>query len=239
LQKITYHCSHQIWKIEVLDLKHIVVELRDIEFFKTYWKVFSLENEHCSYSFENIKNSWWKSIVAAKSDKIVLHELKQGKNPEISGTEIIDLSKNSVEFYPLHQFEYIRNEQITLSRNSQNNINIPCRHSELKIINPDTYSESNGFFVDFKTLIQSKFEDIACLECEYLEYNDYIIIAHYIRLAENNYTSKISILNTAGDIIFSEVTNTNLKGSTYGMFFVFQHKLIFTSDQNQINIITI
>ena len=126
-----------------------------------------------------------------------------------------------------------------MSRNGQENINILCETNELEIINPNTYSENNEFFKDFKSLISSKFKEEACLECEYLEYNDYIIIAHYIRLAENNYTSKISILNTTGDIIFSEVTNSKLKGSTYGMFFVLQHKLIFTSDQNQINIISL
>ncbi len=239
MQKISYFCPLPIWKIDVVDQHHIVVELRDNQLFKTIWKVFNLNEEHCVFSYENAKNSWWKSIVGATKDYLVLHELKQGKNPEISATALVHIPTAVVQNFPLFQFDGLKQNKIILSnpKGEKNEVILPESHFTFIIEEATVYIESNEHFIGFIDIIKHHTGDIPCLECEYLEAKNYIIIAYYSKVEEQNYTSKLLIINKLNEKVLLEMCYEKLTGAIYGMFFVLNNKLIYSNGKNVVTIL--
>lgn len=217
-----------------------MVEIRNTEYFTAGWKVFSLENNHCIFSLENLKNSWWYSLVYANFPFFILQEIKQGKNPEIKETLLINIIENKLEYFPNYRFKGLESNRVELINNQNEILELDLKVDFKPFMkNPVVYSEKNDYFEDFSAFIEMVSRKQAVLECEYLEINKYLVIGFYDRQSEENYTSNIILLDNFGELVFQNESYTKLKGIIHGIFFAVNNKIIYTNEKNEIHICTL
>lgn len=239
MQKISYVNEHVVWKIEVFNQHSILVELRDTMSFKTEWKIFSLDEEHCIQTIKLANNSWWHSIAQTKNSLIFLHELKQGKNPEITGLKIISINPYTIKSLENNKLIEVTAEHYcvvdhngVIQKVCFEQYNIPP-----KIVNPVIYPEKSTFFSQFTEIICNQTGITPSLECEYIERKNHLVIGYYQKIKNDCFNYHLLILDLNGKIIFSEVLQKELKGKINGHFFSLGNKIIFTKNKSEIEII--
>lgn len=243
LQKISYNCLGTVWKIEIFSKDSILVEIRDTDLFKTEWKLFSINEEHCHKTLNVEKNSWWYSLAQTSNSLIFLHELKQGKNPEINGLKIINGIDGAFTDLPNYQLTNINKEKNTYSISDTSGTvteeSFKQKSNQYKVNLPILYPIENTYFSTFSEIVCNHIELIPCLECEYLEINNHIAIGFYEKIEENKYSYYLLVLNSEGDKIYLEQIHQDLKGKMNGIFFSLSNKIIYTTNKNEIEIITL
>lgn len=243
MQKISYQFLSTIWKIEVLDASRLVIELRDSEFFKTEWKIIDTKKEHCSLTIDNIKNSWWKNLVCASKDHLVFHELRQGKNPEITATELFNINSKDSTLFASTQFDSISDKGIELIgiNNTKTIFEIKNRieSDNYTIQESLIYKSDSTYFNDFASIIKLYTKNEVVMECEYLETPDKICIGYYTSDEKETFSSKLLIIDHSGTKLLETETHQQLKGRINGIFFLLNNQLIYSSSSNELHIITI
>lgn len=70
------------------------------------------------------------------------------------------------------------------------------------------------------------------VSCEYLEWNDKIIISYYLR--SGNGFDRFILLLQDGEKVWKVKQDEEMRGFSSGSFFVFQEQLIFIKDRNEV-----
>lgn len=243
MKKTSYICQGKIWKIEVFDEHSILVEIRDAINFKTEWKIFSILEEHCHHTIQIDENSWWFSLAGTYNKLIFIHELRQGKNPEIKGLKVINgFNKETIE-YPNTQLNNIHRENNTYSiideQGKEQKSVFDSVFTPPNVKYPTIYEEENSFFFTFISVICNHTVHSPSLQCEYLEINNHVVIGYYVKTDENKYNYHLLILDDKGQKINSSLAQQEMLGKTDGNIFVLDNKIIYTKNNNEIEIITI
>lgn len=99
-------------------------------------------------------------------------------------------------------------------------------------LHPDMYEEGSAYF---KTVCKFLALDLP-LSCEYLEWNDKIIISYYLR-SDNGFDRFLLLLQN-GEKVWKICQDAGMKGFSPGSFFVLSDRLIFIKDQNEVCVYT-
>ena len=157
-----------------------------------------------SYECKKVDNPWWTKLLMANSKTLTFIEYLDKQNP--NKYRCFNLNWDSLER------EFVRE------------LNSP--HS--KEIIPHIYEHGSDYH---KTV--SEFLGLELpLSCEYLEWNDKIIISYYIR-SDNTFERYLLLLEN-GKKKWKVSQDTQMQGFSSGAFFVFNKDLIFIKNRNEV-----
>lgn len=108
----------------------------------------------------------------------------------------------------------------------QDLVEIPLQNKSIG--HPHIYEHGSEYH---KTVAEFLAIDLA-LSCEYLEWDDKIIISYYLR-SDNGFDRYLLLLQN-GEKVWKVKQDEQMKGFSSGSFFVFQEQLIFIKDRNEV-----
>lgn len=218
----------------------MLLELRNKEKYSASWKVIDMTMEHVHFSYEPNKNSWWLNSTETHAPYFFLHELKQGKTPEISSTHLIDTSGNKkTEIIPNTSLQQTTPNGFLLSdKNGGNSEYFLERLSPNKSVSvtPELYLENTSHFETFKETIKFYRNEEIITQCEYLETNTLIYITYFIK-KDSNLSCEILVLSKDGEVVLQDVLAQNLSGVFTESFCKIDDKIIYVKNDNEIHII--
>ena len=152
--------------------------------------------------------SWWIQIIGVQNDEIYFVEYKDQNDPAKQHF----FSFNWTSGYKGHL------EQVP--------------HFKESLIHPNIYEQGSDYH---KTVAEFLALELP-LSCEYLEWNDKIIISYYLR-AGNEFDRHLLLLKK-GAKEWKIRQDNRMKGFSLGAFFVFNNQLIFIKDRNEVCVYT-
>lgn len=237
LQKISYRFEESIWKILPFGQDGLVLELRNKEKFTCQWKIIDLKQERIRYQHQEEGNNWWYSMVEAKNPYVICHQMKQGKTPETKELLLLDtLDPEKNQKLPYFQFNGYSSDGIELKNRNSEASNLKLEFGDMaqhEVSSPLIYKENNEHFDEFRQLIHSYQSQHALHQCEYLEFNERIIIGYYTQ-AKDLLDAHLLILDQEGRQLEHCQVGTGLQGIINGMFFVYQQRIIYIKNENEI-----
>ena len=199
--------SQNIWNM-VLDEtnKHLYIEIRNED--DQNMQVIQIDLESMTKNLLSSTFDWWNKLVGAEDGFLYVVTYHDKQNPA------------NHSFTQVHASDLTRQEVQEL----------PNWHE--KSIHPFVYESDTEYHKtvsDFLSLEQP-------LSCEYLEWNDKIIISYYVR-SENVFDRYLLLLKD-GNKEWKVCQDQEMKGFAPGAFFVFENQLIFIQDRNEVCVYT-
>jgi len=148
--------------------------------------------------------NWWNKLIAADQQKLYFVEYQDRKDP----------NEHSLFTYNI---ESLKKEPIDYLPN----LNEQTIHPFVYEIGSDYHQTVSRFL----SLEQP-------LSCEYMEWDDKIIISYYVR--SDNYFDRYLLLLCDGKKIWKVKQDEEMKGFSLGAFFVFDNQLIFIKNRNEV-----
>ncbi|WP_425392344.1 hypothetical protein [Ekhidna sp.] len=186
--------------------KSLFLELRDERTQSV--SISKLDLESMRLDKKETKLEWWSKLVGAKENCLFCVAYLDQKDPT-----------NHVFF------------TIELSSNQKKKLD---QLPELEVMGavPEIYEHGSEYY---KTVAEFLALDLP-LSCEYMEWNDKIIISYYLR--SGNGFARYLLLIKGGEKQWKIVQDEQMKGFSPGSFFVFEDKLIFIKDGNEVCVYT-
>ncbi len=160
------------------------------------------------FQTKSVDHSKWTQLVGAADDLLYFIEYQDENDP------------NKHEYFSISWDEDIRNSLEKIPEFSE------------KVKHPHIYESGSEYH---KTVAKFLSLDLS-LSCEYLEWNDKIIISYYLR--SGNEFDRYLLLLRNEDKEFKVCQDKQMKGFSPGSFFVFKDHLIFIKDQNEVCVYT-
>lgn len=185
----------------------VVLDIREEESQTTRLHALALH----SLKTEQLKGqiSWWERIVYAIEDQVITVKYLDPKDPTQSVVEQVDC----------HSGERVRLAALPAI--------------EPNVEQPQLYDYGTEYHQTIATFLSLDLP----LSCEYLEWQDKIIISYYLR-SENGFTRYLLLL-AAGEKVWKLQQDGEMKGFAPGAFFVCDGQLIFVRERNEVCIYTL
>lgn len=216
------------------------MEIRNKTNYTASWKVLGTEKEHIHFSYEPLENSWWLNSTETNDPYFFLHELKQGKNPEISKTQIVDTSgKKEIESVDAASLNKITTTGCLLSTKAGRTIakELPNLTNKKTITKtPELYLENNKHFAEFTETVRLYCNKTIKIQCEYLETKDCVCLSYFTE-KESNLSCHLLVLTRDGEIILDETLAEGLTGIFTETFCEIDNKIIYVKNENEIHIL--
>jgi len=199
--------NQNIWNTALDEsARYLYIEVRSEE--DQVVQLVQMHFESMTTKILEFKFNWWDKLVGADDGFIYLVTYHNQQDP--ADHSIIQI----------HASDLSRQEVQEL----------PNWHE--KSIHPFVYESDTEYHKtvsDFLSLEQP-------LSCEYLEWNDKIIISYYVR-SENVFDRYLLLLKD-GNKELKVCQDQGMKGFAPGAFFVFENQLIFIQDRNEVCVYT-
>lgn len=160
------------------------------------------------HEFLKVSHSKWTQLLSSANDLLYFVEYKNEKDPNLQTYFTLDWG----------------------SREKKELDTVPKIDSTF--YQPSIYEHGSDYH---KTVSQFLSLDLA-LACEYLEWNDKIIISYYLR--SDNAFERYLLLLHQGAKVWKICQDNQMRGFSPGSFFVFEEQLIFIKDQNEVCLYT-
>ena len=160
------------------------------------------------HEFFKVSHSKWTQLLGSASDLLYFVEYKNEKDPNLKAH--FSLRWGTGEKKKLETIPAI----------------------DHTFFQPSIYEHGSDYH---KTVSQFLSLDLA-LACEYLEWNDKIIISYYLR-SDNAFKRHLLLLHNK-EKVWKVCQDSQMKGFSPGSFFVFEEQLIFIKDQNEVCLYT-
>jgi len=148
---------------------------------------------------------WWSNLMLAQNDQLYFVEYPEANDP----------SKQS--FF-----------QLDFSTENRKSIRDLPKGDSLAVMYPQLYESGSAYFQTVASFLSLDLP----LSCEYLEWNDKIIISYYLR-SDDGFDRYLLVLR-GGEKAWKIRQDVGMKGFSPGAFFVFKSQLIFIKDQNEV-----
>lgn len=152
--------------------------------------------------------SWWDKLVGVKSNQLYFVKYLDQSDP------------TQQSFFSLDFESGVKTELEHLPEFSS-----PARH-------PEVYEHGSDYFDTVSKFLSLELP----VSCEYLEWQNKIIISYYLRSA-NGFDRYLLLLEN-GEKIWKVKQDEEMKGFSSGAFFVFNNQLIFIKDRNEVCVYT-
>lgn len=247
-----------IWKISVHNTKPLLIlETRDAERRKTTFFAIDIEKQEIKWEKHQLQNSWWLGLEIIVGDKVFLHSYEDIQSPLHKGIMALDIitgkelwSNQELVYAGLNRQNLVMKfsgdeHSKFLEVDPQNGailitIDQPIftvqEHNHL-VINPTHLVEGSTHFSRILDFIQQSTGKMGVLAIDYLEYNEHIILAFYIK-EDDMLSNYLMLVNEAGKLLFCEAIEVNLKGVGKDTFFVFHNKIVFIRNKSELFIYT-
>ncbi|MEP1032750.1 hypothetical protein [Ekhidna sp.] len=167
-----------------------------------------LDLSSLKYDKKKVKHSRWTQLLSVYEDILYFVEYKDHQDPNLQEYFSLDWMSGEVK-----QIE-----------------TIPVKGNH--VLQPSIYEHGSDYY---KTVAEFLALDLP-LSCEYLEWNDKIIISYYLR-SGNDYERNLLLLQNANKE-WKVLQDSQMKGFSPGAFFVFRDQLIFIKDRNEVCVYT-
>ncbi len=154
-------------------------------------------------------DSWWSQLVSAEDGKLVFTKYLNQHDP------------TQVQFI---QLDWKSGEKIEMDP--------PVDFPQNSLTYPHIYDHGTAYYQTVMDFLAVE----SPLACEYLEWEDKIIISYYLR-SDNGFERYLLLLKD-GQKVWKVKQDQLMKGFSSGAFFVFQNQLIFIKDLNEVCIYT-
>ena len=239
MQKVSYQFSESIWKVLPFSQGKLVLELRDKNNYTSSWKIINSNESHVSFTYKIEDNSWWWSLVDCFPPYLFLHELRQGKIPEIVRTKEINSTSFNQEVIHENKFlTEVTNTSYILANKNGEREKIPFSNeteNKSSVSKTHLYLETSEYFDSFKEIILSYTGNEAIKQCEYAEFNDLISLSFFIE-RDRNLSCHLIVLDKEGNLLLHDELAQNLSGIYTESFSVIENKIVFVKNENEIHI---
>lgn len=171
-------------------------------------EVWKLELASLARKATSIQIDWWEKLIGVKQNQIYSIQYEDQHDPSNYRFRCFDLDNQSVE---------ILKNQPEIAHNA---------------VEPFLYEMESDHH---KTVSQFLSLELTT-SCEYMEFDDYIIISYYLR-SEKGF-DRFLLLLKAGQKLWRVKQDGNMKGFASGSFFVVRNTLIFVRERNEVCIYT-
>ncbi|WP_436517237.1 hypothetical protein [Ekhidna sp. To15] len=171
-------------------------------------EVVKLNLRSLKYDTKKVQHAKWTQLIGAKNDTLYFIEYQDEHDP------------NQNAYFSL-SWRDGRKEPIT---------KIPTFGHSIQY--PSIYEHGTEYHKTVSEFLSLELPH----SCEYLEWNDKIIISYYLR--SGNVFDRYLLLLQNGEKEWKVCQDTGMKGFSPGAFFVFQGQLIFIKDQNEVCVYT-
>jgi len=240
VQKISYQFDQSIWKVLPFSKGRLLLELRDKQKYTASWKIIDTDTEHVHFSHEIKKDSWWYNSIETSPPYFFLHQLRQGKTPEIVNLKVIDTSKQEQsEDYKSSTLNEITPEGFIKTDDSGEPERITLdnlTHNKSSCVTSTLYTESSEHFVNFKEAIKNYTNKEAVRQCEYIETEKLVAFSFFFE-EKNNLSCHLLVLNTEGFVLLHEEMANSLDGVFTESFTLIDNKIIYIKNDNEIHIL--
>ncbi len=200
--------KYPIWSLLYSEVnKSLIVDTRN-EAQKSVM-LFELMIDAWNYKKIDIKLSWFEKLVGVHEGRLFAIEYTNENDPSSHNLKEIKLSDFATR--QIEEFPVINN-----------NVQEPSFF--------ELGSSNHQLVVDFLAIELP-------LSCEYLEFEDYIIISYYLR-SEDGFDRFILLLND-GKKVWKTRQDHKTRGFAAGSFFVVESQLVFVKDRNEVCIFSL
>lgn len=212
--KFHFQFSAPIWKTEFDPNSQILgVEIRNS---KEHWVQFnSLDISNFSWKLQGFsfeQERWWSGITSVTADGIIIHVYENEDNPDLKSFFKIGFN-GEIE----GNVQDIENET-----NGNDSVNVPI-----------FYDVENEHFKEFQEFVVSELNVHPQLGCDYLEYNDYIILSYYVR-SSNGFDCFLLVVDPGGEIRSVDLLEKQLTGQIGKPYFIVGDNLFFIKNKSEI-----
>ena len=249
LDKASFHFSltfpGQIWK-SVIESRQgsLILELREkgsqdlgyasLDVATGQWEHFSI-----------LESSWWTSIYRLHYPVLLLEKYDDPQDPAKKSLIVYDLQRHQL-VRVLDQFQLVTIQENKLLGHLPGDphakVTFDLKGVSLVLDNlpekelhfPAHYAPDSD---SFRTVFEFLELEPPEVGCEYLEWEEYIIISYYIRLVRN-FERKLLVLKGDREI-YHQIQDEDLSGFASEAFFIMDRFLIFIEKGNQVNAISV
>lgn len=156
---------------------------------------------------KEVANPWWSKLIGANEGKAQFVEYQDQSDPTKQKYFILD-------------WESLAKTYVEGVETGEN------------LTHPFTYEHGSEYFKTVAAFLSLELP----LSCEYLEWDDKIIISYYLR--SGNGFDRYLLLLKDGEKQWKVTQDEGMKGFSPGAFFVFEDQLIFIKDRNEVCVYT-
>jgi len=246
--------NFQVWRLLKPKKNSLLfIELRNAQELETVFVCVNFSNNEIVWDDLSFENSWSYSLSHCNSDYLFIKEFIEDDQPIVKAILCIEIKTKSMVWYKENcNIEEVFDDGTLLINEKRNDdsyerkfinpengdiiIQIPIIDSNATIsdiLTPYSYKENSNHFNTIKTFIKEQVHVEISKDCDYLEFNSYIIIGIYT-LDNQKVDNYIFVFSTSGELLHKDILGSNLKGIASDTFFITQYTLIYIKEKKEI-----
>jgi hypothetical protein len=248
--KFSYSFDGIIWNT-LADGNHprLFLEVRDVHEKKVSFSGVNLQNYEWLWKDVMLEEPWWVSLAAIGGDMLLFTVYTDTNNPDKKSLLACDVSKNEMIWW-YNGFSlsganmlYVKgidtrfpSKEIILDLLTGKVVQEVDFHladsQNFPVIRPFQYEQGTGHFETVKDFLQTRLGITPVATIDYLEFQRLIMVSVFVR--EKDLANYLYVLDSAGEVLFSEKLGENLKGVGLDTFFIYSDHLIFVRNKSEL-----
>ena len=258
LELVTYDFDARIWKTSVDGASSfIALELRSDEEVSVSFSVIDLSQNSVIVDEINFEESWWVSLSAISYPFVFFQHFEGEQTPKQTKVSLYHIEQKELlwdcegfqlEFFdekyaygflmeedPIYsKIELLNGEFTEITKSSFEEKRDMLSSEENKMVSfPVVYHEEDEYFLKLQQFFEIKLDVKITKACEYLEHDEFVIIAYYV-LETGKLIHRLLLMDNQMNILYHEALEEMNKGIASGSFFVYRNKLISIQSKNNL-----
>lgn len=255
---ISVSFSAKLWNMLTdHDARYLYLELRDEQAHQAHFAAYHLAEKKIAWQDLHFDESWWIGMRAADQEVLVFHTFDDTENPEkksyfairadtreviwkSDSLQVLDIKNGYIYGYEQQEDDIIYKYQAVESGTEKSlpkedtlaelqNISVENKY----IRHPFHYTEDETYFETVRKFILEYLNQRPIRGCEYLEYQQLIIVSYYIE--ENKALANyLLVVDEEGALQLHEKMDDQLSQIGWGTFMIIRDQLIFIKRKREL-----
>ena len=227
----------------------LFLEVRDVQEKKVSFSALNLRNYEWLWKDVTLEEPWWVSLAASGGDLLLFTIYTDTNNPDRKSLLAYDVSENKIAWW-YNGFSisgantlYVKgidarfpSKEIILDLLTGRAVQQVDFHLDdsqnFPVIRPFQYEQGTAHFDTVRHFLQTRLGIVPVATIDYLEFQQLIMVSVFVR--ENDLANYLYVLDSGGQVLFSEKLGENLKGVGIDTFFIYSDHLIFVKNKSEL-----